>query len=167
MNFTIRTCGREDIDILRETICASFRDVADRYNLTPENCPRHPSNCTTAWVRGDMDRGVVYSIANNGSDALGCVAFERVSAEASYLERLAVLPDRRRCGLGRALVEHVLSQARCSNVDSVGIGIIAAQVELKEWYRKIGFAEGETKEFSHLPFQVTFMSYQIEGSNIR
>ncbi len=165
MNYTIRTCGWEDIDILTGIIRASFRDVADRFSLTPENCPRHPSNCIAEWVQGDMERGVTYYVLDDGDQALGCVAFEQANIGEFYLERLAVLPERRRCGLGRVLVEHVLAQARCVGNDCrVGIGIIAAQAELKEWYRRIGFAEGETKEFVHLPFLVTFLSYRIKGN---
>jgi hypothetical protein len=32
---------------------------------------------------------------------------------------------------------------------------------LKQWYQRIGFEEGKTEEFSHLPFQVTFMIYPL------
>lgn len=41
------------------------------------------------------------------------------------LERLAVLPEKRNQGLGKALVEHVLSKARELGVDGINIGIIA------------------------------------------
>jgi GNAT superfamily N-acetyltransferase len=165
MNYRILTGRPEDSDLLAEIIRTSFRDVADRFGLTPENCPRHPSNCTANWVQGDMDRGVVYFILKEGGVAAGCVALERVGEHECYLERFAVLPARQRRGLGRVLVDHVLTQAEHSGAGRVGIGIIAAQAELKEWYRTIGFAEGETKGFDHLPFRVTFMSYQIGGSN--
>ncbi len=33
--------------------------------------------------------------------------------------------------------------------------------DLKQWYQNIGFIEGETKEFSHLPFQVCFLTYEL------
>ena len=92
----------------------------------------------------------------------GCIAIEKANPEVCYLERLAVLPDHRQQGLGKAFVEHVLSQAKLLNVQNVNIGIIAEHTELKNWYRKIGFAEGESKEFSHLPFRVTFMSFQVD-----
>jgi len=165
MDCTIRACGREDIETLTGIIRASFRDVAERFDLTPENCPRHPSNCTAEWVRGDMDRGVVYYIIGHGGDAMGCVALEQANGNECYLERLAVLPDRRRCGLGKALVKYVLGQAHRLEADRVGIGIIAEDMRLKEWYGTIGFVEGELKQFAHLPFRVTFMSYRIEGSS--
>jgi len=43
----------------------------------------------------------------------------------------------------------------------ISIGIIAAQTDLKRWYQKIGFIEGGTKGFEHLPFRVTFMIYHL------
>jgi hypothetical protein len=55
----------------------------------------------------------------------------------------------------------VLAEAKRSGAHRVSIGVIAEQTELKSWYQKIGFIEAETKEFAHLPFRVTFMSYTV------
>ena len=52
-------------------------------------------------------------------------------------------------------------QARNLGAKEISIGIISEQAELKLWYQKIGFVEGETKEFAHLPFLVTFMTYKL------
>ncbi len=46
-------------------------------------------------------------------------------------------------------------------VPQIGIGIIADFSELKAWYKKLGFREGATKTFEHLPFQVLLMAYQL------
>jgi ribosomal protein S18 acetylase RimI-like enzyme len=151
MDYRIRTGSPEESGLLAGIIRASFRDVADRFGLTPENTPKHPSNCTESWVQRDIDRGVTYFILEDEKEC--------------YLERLAVLPDRRLRGLGRTLVDHVLTQAGRSGADRVSIGIIAEHTELKEWYQRIGFVEGETKEFAHLPFMVTFMSLEIKGGS--
>lgn len=43
----------------------------------------------------------------------------------------------------------------------ISIGIIAAQTDLKRWYQEIGFIEGDSKKFKHLPFLVTFMIYNL------
>jgi N-acetylglutamate synthase-like GNAT family acetyltransferase len=162
MNQKIRNCTQDDIGVLVETIRKSFRDVAKRFGLTPENAPRHPSNCQEEWIKKDIDRGAMYFIMENEGLVSGCIAIEKANLEVCYLERLAVLPDHRQQRLGKALVEHVLSQAKLLNVQNVNIGIIAKHTELKNWYRKIGFAEGESKEFPHLPFRVTFMSFQVD-----
>jgi len=161
MSYTIRTCTRHDIDVLADTIRRSFWDVAERFGLTKENCPRHPSNCSEEWIQQELDRGVIYFVIQNDELVSGCVALERANSEVCYLERLGVLPDQRRRGFGKALVSHVLSEAKLLRAHQVNIGIIAEDTELKDWYKKLGFAETESKEFPHLPFRVTFMAREV------
>src|SRR5664280_111241 len=158
----MRICAQKDIEVIVETIRKSFQDIAKRFDLTQENAPRHPSNCTEDWIKKDMERGVTYFVIGNENIVVGCVALELANSEVSYLERLAVLPDQRRRGFGNALVTHVLSQAKSLGAKRVNIGIIAEQNELKKWYKEIGFVEQESKEFPRLPFNVTFMSYKID-----
>ncbi len=162
MNSKIRACTQEDIAILVKIIRTSFKDVAERFGLNQENAPRHPSNCTEDWIQKDMERGVTYFIIENQYSPVGCVALEPANSDACYLERLAVLPNHRRRGFGKALIAHVLSKAKLLGAHRVSIGIIAEHTELKDWYRRIGFIEGESKEFPHLPFRVTFMSYEVD-----
>jgi N-acetylglutamate synthase-like GNAT family acetyltransferase len=164
MSSKIRICTKEDTQVLAETIRRSFQDVAERFGLTRDNAPSHPSNCTVDWIRKDMERGVTYFAIENKNHVVGCVALELANAGVCYLERLAVLPDQRRRGFGKALVNHVLSEAKRLRVNYVSIGIIAEHTELKNWYKGLGFVEGESKEFPHLPFRVTFMSYDIKKS---
>jgi len=164
MSSKIRICTKEDARVLAETIRRSFQDVAERFGLTQENAPSHPSNCTVDWIIKNIEDGVTYFAIENKNHIVGCVALERANTEVCYLERLAVLPDQRRRGFGKALVEHALSEAKLFGVHYVSIGIIAEQTELKNWYKRLGFVEGESKEFPHLPFRVTFMSYGIEKS---
>ena len=159
----IRRATESEADLLAELIRDASRDVAERFGLTPENCPRHPSNCTAAWVRTDFEKGVDYYLLEAGGAAVGCVAMERAEGETCYLERLAVLPAERRKGYGRRLVEHVLAEAGKRAFRQVGIGTIAAHTALLAWYRKIGFVAGETRCFDHLPFDVTFMTFGIPG----
>jgi len=162
MNLRIRTGTNDDIAILTATIRNAFRDVAERFGLTPENAPRHPSNFTAEWLQKDLERGVTYFLIEKEGAPVGCVAREMANPEVCYLERLAVLPGERRRGIGSALVDCVLADARRLGARQVGIGIIAEQTELKNWYKKIGFVEGENKTFPHLPFRVAFLSYDLK-----
>src|SRR5574341_1140350 len=106
MKSKIRICTQEDVGILVKTIRNSFKDVAERFGLTQENAPRHPSNCTEDWIQKDMDRRVTYFVIENENSHVGCVALELVNSKVCYLERLAVLPNQRRQGFGKALVNH-------------------------------------------------------------
>lgn len=159
MEHRIRVCTKEDIDVLADIIVDSFQDVAERFGLTPQNSPKHPSNCRPEWIMRDMDRGVAYYVLEADGLPVGCIALEKINDEICYLERLAVLPRERRKGFGKALVKHVLSQARLLNVYRVQIGMIAEHQELHTWYEKLGFEEVESKQFPQLVFRVAFMAY--------
>nr|MDO8082994.1 GNAT family N-acetyltransferase [Candidatus Freyarchaeota archaeon] len=157
----IREATRDDVSLLTTIIRNSFRDVAERFDLTPENCPTHPSNCTEEWINSALDKGITYYILENDSKPCGCVSLELARPEVCYLERLAVLPECRRKGFGGALVRHILEETLKKKARRVEIGIIAKHTELKEWYEKLGFSVKETVHFNHLPFDVTFMFIQL------
>ena len=157
----IRKAGTNDVPVLSALIRNSFRDVAERFNLTPDNCPTHPSNCTDEWIDKDIHRGVAFYILEDKGLPLGCVALEQAEDDVCYLERLGVLPAERQRGFGTVLVEHVFTEAGTFDAKHVSIGIIAEDSALKRWYGKIGFIEQETRIFPHLPFNVTFLNYKL------
>jgi len=157
----IRSVRPHEKQVLAELIRQSYLDVAERFSLTAQNCPKHPSNCTESWIERDFDKGVNYFFACRKNEPVGCVALEMATDQLAYLERLAVLPAHRRMGLGDSLARHALDLAQAKGAESVSVGIIAAQEELKQWYLKLGFKEGDTKAFDHLPFMVTFMSHDF------
>ena len=161
-NFLIRDALQADTDLLTDLIRKAYQDVAHRFGLTPENCPKHPSNCTPAWIQRDMARGVRYFVLECESTALGCAGLEKAETTAlGYLERLAVMPDARGKGYGSALVRHVLEKAKAIQLECISIGIIAKDTDLKQWYQRLGFKAGPIKTFDHLPFEVAFLSYDL------
>ena len=194
-NASIVQATEKDIDRLTRLIRESFADVALRFKLTPENCPKHPSNYNREWVKRDLARGVRYFILFADGDAVGCVGVEKAPPASDdkdpepnygkagqerrlsppstsdnavqdrypevYMERLAVLPQHRGQGYGTRLVRHAIGQARKLNASTVGIGIIAADAGLKDFYKSFGFEEGETKSFPHLPFAVVFLKLLV------
>ena len=42
----IREADSSDVSLLGVLVRECFQDVAERFNLTLENCPKHPSHCT-------------------------------------------------------------------------------------------------------------------------
>jgi GNAT superfamily N-acetyltransferase len=157
MTHTIRAASTDHIVRLTKIIKDSFQTVADRFNLTPENCPTHPSNCTTEWVSAHMKKGVKYYILETENGPCGCMALEQAGPEVCYLERLAVLPGSRGNGFGKALLNHALAEAAKLDVKRVEIGIISKDVELRKWYENAGFCLTRVQQFDHLPFEVAFM----------
>ncbi len=143
-------------------VSESNKDVAVRFGLNAENCPKHPSFCTEGWVEADLARGEKYFVIEENAVPIGCVAYENPSAERAYLNRLSVLPRHRNRGAGARLVQHVIQHARSTSIQTISIGVIGEHTELQRWYRKLGFTDGETKRFPHLPFSVKYMSYALQ-----
>jgi N-acetylglutamate synthase-like GNAT family acetyltransferase len=160
-NALIVQATEKDVNLLTRLIRDSFTDVANRFELTPENCPTHPSNYSPIWVKKDLARGVRYFILIVDDAAVGCVGVEKASQLTCYMERLAVLPQHRGKGYGTGLARYAMQKARVLGASTVGIGIIAADTGLKDFYRSLGFEEGETKTFPHLPFAVAFLNVPV------
>ncbi len=160
----IKVADAQEIETLSRIIRLAYMEVAERFGLNAENCPKHPSNCTGQWITGDLDRGVSYYLLEVFGQAAGCAALEAAKDAMCYLERVAVLPEYKRQGLGRKLVVHLLREAGRLGMKEVGIGIIAEQQELMRWYQRIGFKKGKIKSFKHLPFEVMFMTYRVQSS---
>jgi diamine N-acetyltransferase len=145
-------------------VSASNKDVAVMFGLDADNCPKHPSFCTEAWIKADLARGERYFIIEDGARPIGCVAYENPCAELAYLNRLSVLPAYRQCGVGARLVGHIVEHARAASIKTISIGVIGEHMELQRWYRNLGFTDGETKRFPHLPFSVKYMAYALSSS---
>ena len=157
----IREASPDDAVLVARLVAESNKDVAERFGLTADNCPKHPSQCTADWVRADLSRGERYFIACDDAQPIACVAYERSTADLAYLNRLSVLPAWRRQGVGEHLVRCIVERARADGVAAISIGVIAGHDALQRWYRKLGFVDGETRKFAHLPFAVSYMSYPL------
>ncbi len=157
----IRECTLDDAATLAVIIAESNRDVAAKFGLDGDNCPKHPSFCTRDWIVADMDRAVRYFMLEKDDMPFGCVAYESPNAEMAFLNRLSVLPAHRKLGCGGLLVRHIIDMASSASVSTVSIGIIGEHLELQRWYAKLGFIGGESKHFPHLPFTVKYMTYTL------
>jgi ribosomal protein S18 acetylase RimI-like enzyme len=61
----------------------------------------------------------------------------------SYLAELYVVPDRRRQGIGRALMEETLEVARAEGADTMELGTGEADVAARRLYESLGFTNTE------------------------
>jgi len=162
LDYLITEATIEDAELLASLIRDSFATVAARFGLTPENAPRHPSNCTADWIVAAFDAGIRHFILLTAGVPAGCVALEHAKREVCYLERLAVLPAYRRRGFGEALVNYAVDRARELGAARVELGMVAAQTELREWYERLGFVVTNVVRFEGLRFEVAFMRRQLD-----
>lgn len=157
----IREASAKDLTTIAMLVSESNKDIAEKFGLNADNCPKHPSFCTEAWVKSDLARGERYFILEEDSVPIACVAYENPSAGLAYLNRLSVLPPYRNRGIGAHLVKYIIQLAQASSIQTISIGVIGEHSDLQRWYRSLGFIDGETKHFPHLPFSVKYMSYAV------
>jgi len=61
--------------------------------------------------------------------------------DEGQLDRLAVLPEQRRSGVGRALLAGILSKLQAAGAASVFLEVRASNAGALELYRRVGFVE--------------------------
>ncbi|MGL1892749.1 MAG: GNAT family N-acetyltransferase [Spirochaetaceae bacterium] len=157
----LRFATAEDIDNVSNVIRDANKPVALILHLTPENCPKHPSNCNSGWIADAMGKGEVFFILEIKGKVIGCIAYQDAQADVCYLSRLAVLPEFQKQGYGEKLTSYFQQYAKDQGKKTAGIGVINQNTNLKDWYKKIGYIETKIKNFKHLPFDVCFMEKKI------
>ncbi|MBI5830757.1 MAG: GNAT family N-acetyltransferase [Armatimonadetes bacterium] len=159
----LRAAVESDVVDLAAVIVAAFADVAERFGLTPDNCPTNPAFCRPEWLRSEFERGHCFFVAEDQGRIVGCVGVEPSSPTVCFMERLAVVPGWRGRGVGQALVRRALAQAEAFGAAEVQLGMIAGHHELQAWYEQLGFRLRGTRVFDHLPFEVLFLSRPLTG----
>lgn len=160
---------RNKIPEIHRVITASFHTVADEFGYTSKNVPTFPAFIPESSVTEMFDRGAVFiGWMDNGpnrraeEDKIGAVvAVELAHDDLYYLERLSVLPEYRRLGLGRKLMDSAFDEVRKRGGKRISIAVVDTNTVLKEWYIKYGFRIVSTKHYDHLPFPVTFMKKEV------
>jgi GNAT superfamily N-acetyltransferase len=88
------------------------------------------------------DGGTIVLLAGDGPDGLAVLRFRAAiwsSGLECYLAELYVTPPRRGHGLGRALMEAALSEARGRGADTMDIGVDEPDLAARRLYESLGF----------------------------
>ena len=75
-----------------------------------------------------------------------CV-FMTLTGPKAYLDHLVVARDWRRRGIGRALMEYAIEQARAAGASRIDLTANTAKQAGRTLYRSLGFQERETASF--------------------
>jgi GNAT superfamily N-acetyltransferase len=78
-------------------------------------------------------------LAWDGAEASGCIALQPVSAGVAEIKRMYVRPANRGRGIGRALVEHAIFEARALGYDRLRLGTLTTMHAAQNLYASLGF----------------------------
>ncbi|HIX89405.1 MAG TPA: ribosomal protein S18-alanine N-acetyltransferase [Candidatus Agathobaculum pullicola] len=103
-----------------------------------------------AMLREELDKGI-FLVAEQDGQAVGYVGCQTVLDEG-YITNVAVSPDCRRQGIGRALIAELVSCARAKELSFVTLEVRASNASALALYEGAGFGRvGVRKNFYSAP----------------
>lgn len=153
--------NKEQLNICLEIIRSSFITVAEEFGLTENNCPSHTAFMTIDKLQKQFDDGRPMFLFYQDAVPIGYFSLAKCSDEEWELNNLAVLPEYRHLGIGKAMVDYAVTMVKNYGGNKISIGIIEENAKLKDWYLNLGFNHISTRKFEHLPFTVGFMKMEI------
>ena len=87
-------------------------------------------------------------LAGDGPDGLAVLRLRAAIWSAGlecYLAELYVVPDKRRCGLGRALMQAAMASARERGADHMDLGTGEQDMAARALYESLGFSNREDR----------------------
>lgn len=154
----IRVEDPDQLEICLFIIQQSFKTVAQEFHLTKENCPGHTSFMTIEKIKKQFNAKKPMFLYETKNEYVGYFSLNKRGEKSYELDHLAVLPNYRNLGIGKAMVQYAKEfVSDAYNGNQLKIGIIEENIVLKEWYQELGFIHTGTQKFDNLPFTVGFM----------
>lgn len=150
-----------DLEDCIQVIHKSFATVASEFNLSEQNCPRHPSFMKIDVLHKRFADGEQMFGLYEQEKLVGYVSMSVDKENAAELHHLAVLPDFRHQGYGKRLIDYCEMKAKELGCHKIKVAIIEENKILKNWYLQNGFIHLLTKGFNSLPFTVGFMEKHL------
>lgn len=157
----IQVENKVQLNICLEIIRNSFITVAEEFGLTENNCPSHTAFMTLKKLVKQFEEGRPMFLFYQEDVPVGYFSLTKCNDEVWELNNLAVLPEYRHLGYGKAMVDYAVETVKNYGGNKISIGIIEENTILKIWYLKLGFKHISTRKFEHLPFTVGFMELNL------
>ena len=160
----IRNAEHADIPECVRVIKKSFRTVADELGFTEENAPRFTAFATTEerllWQMF-VEHRRMFLDEENGIIA-GYCSLLLCGGGVCELSNLAVLPEYRHRGIGKALLDHAAAAARAENCTVMKLGIVEENTVLRRWYERCGAVHTGMVKYDFFPFTCGNMEIRLQ-----
>src|SRR5208282_2962373 len=136
LGYTIRACGQDD----QTTIFAIINDSAKAYRSVIPADRSHEPYMPLNELHKEIDEMTFFAYEEN--EMLGVVGYQPVK-DVTLVRHLYVLPEYQRRGIGKKLLEHVISVAKTRRIL---VGTWGAAAWAIRFYEKNGFKSLQNKD---------------------
>jgi amino-acid N-acetyltransferase len=140
MNFEVRRAVTHDVSFIRRMV--------DNYTLDGRLLAK-------AWVNLYEDVQE-FLVADSGGEVIGCGALHVMWEDVAEVRTLAVDPDHLRSGVGSAILESLIAQAR-----TLGVRRVFCLTFETSFFARHGFQEIEGAPVDHDVFEQLLQSYDV------
>ena len=155
-----------DSKIITEILNKAFLAFAQEYNFTKENAPNHlafiNSDKVDSWLKNGLSM-YGYKLENK---LVGCAGNSHLMDQIFLIERVATLPEYRKLGIGKKLMEFNENEIKKNGGKIVEIHVTDKNIPLREWYKKQGYIEIRIEEvnipgIAKVPFKACIMNKEL------
>jgi predicted N-acetyltransferase YhbS len=132
IDLILREATEADAAAVLEVIQAAFGEY---YEILDPPSGTHRETVDEIRKKMSLARTV---LAVSGTAVIGCVFSEERDGYVNFF-RLAVRPEHRRQGVGRALIDYVEAQAQARGFGRVRLGVRLALPRLHAYYQRLGY----------------------------
>lgn len=163
----IREAKRDEFHILKEQRLVAYQSFQEE--LSPKHWGRLKSNLASA---NDLQPGVEVFVAEIGWEIVGSIAlfpcgshtYTGVQEISKYPEirLLAVTPEFRSRGVGKALVEHCIDISKIRKQKSISLYTGCFMKNAIDLYEKMGFKRFSSLDFKPLNDGITVKAFRFD-----
>ena len=159
---TIRLLNKDDLETAAHVIRESFAATANDFDLTIDNCPTNGAFTQAKHLMNELENGNQLFGVYLGKKMIGFFELVYHEDQQADLEKVSIIPSERGNNYGKLILNRAKEIAYNNQMETINIGIIKENKDLKNWYQKMGYQIVCSKNFSHLPFEVLYLRLDLK-----
>jgi len=159
---TIRLLDEADLETAAQVIRESFAATANDFDLTIDNCPTNGAFTQAKHLMNDLENGNQLFGVYLGKKMIGFFELVYHEDQQADLEKVSIIPSERGKNYGKLILNRAKEIAYNNQMETINIGIIKENKDLKNWYQKMGYQIVCSQNFSHLPFEVLYLRLDLK-----
>jgi len=151
-----------DSKIITDILNRAFLTVAQQFNFTKENAPTFPAFINSDRIEGSLQKGLKMYGYKYNDQIIACAGYSYYKDQIYFIERLATLPEYRHLGIGKKIMDFVENKIVETGGKIAEIHVVDKNIELREWYKQLGYVEIRIDEIKTLPFNSCVMNKELK-----